>query len=103
MTWLLQRLSGAGTGTSVTPSPVDSADPASEVTAKYNDTGEPTYSGGAKLLGDLDQHTRGPVLWQAWDSDARFVVPASSGAGLGLQVKHASRTPAVTCEFGWDE
>lgn len=100
--YLLQRLTGAGTATSVTPEPVDPADPAAECTVGANHTAEPTYTSGDKLV-ELSQHQRGTARWQAYDDDARIVVPATSNNGVGLQMRIATGTPEARAHFAWLE
>ena len=100
--YLLQRTTAAGTGTSVTPNPLDPADPAAEVTAKEDHSGEPTYGSEPKII-RLAQHQKSSLYWQAYDDDARIVIPASSGAGLGLQIKSTDATPQVNAHMAWGE
>lgn len=100
--WLLQRLTADGTGTAVTPKPVDPADVASRCTAKYNYSAEPTYTSGENMV-NPGSHQKLSWIWQALDSDSRIVVPASSGAGLGMQIKSSDATPQVNVGFAWDE
>ena len=100
--FLLQRLTANGTGTSVTPKPCDSAEPATEVTAGSNYTAEPTYTVG-ETPWDVSQHQKSVRIWQALDQEARIVVPATANNGLGIQFKSASSTPKAKARFLWDE
>ena len=101
--WLIQRLSADGTGTSVTPKPFDPADPAGEVTAKRTYSGEPTYTSGETPI-DLGGHQKSQVIWNAYDEQAKIIIPATSGAGLGMQFKSGdSATPVVKAHMSWQE
>lgn len=100
--YLMQRLTGTGTATSVTPKPVDPADPAAECTLASNHSAEPAYTSGDNLPGGT-MHQRGVAKWQAYDDEARIVVPASSNNGVGLQLKIATGTPAGRTRFEWAE
>jgi len=100
--YLLQRTTGAGTGTSVTPNPYDPADPAAETTAKEDHSGEPTYGSEPKMI-RLAQHQKSALYWQAYDDEARIVIPASSGAGLGLQLKSVDATAQANAHMSWAE
>lgn len=101
-TFLMQRLTGDGTGTSVTPGKYDPADPSAECTSKKDYSGEPTYTSGDTPI-EIGNHQRGKVEWAALDDDARIVVPASANNGFGIQLKHASETPATTAHMSWTE
>lgn len=76
----LQRFSADGTGTSVTPKPLDFGDPASVSTSKHTYTVEPTLTANEILL-ELGHHQRATVQWWArpgWE----LVIPALAGDGI---------------------
>lgn len=92
--FILQRTSADGTGTGVTPEPLDPADPAALSTAKTNHTVEPTYTSGKVLL-DLVMNQRATQRWVATPGK-EIRIPATAAAGVGLQPVHASFTGDVT-------
>jgi len=76
----LQRFSADGTGTAVTPKPLDFADPVAYSTSKHTYTVEPTLTANEILL-ELGHHQRATVQWWArpgWE----FVIPALAGDGI---------------------
>lgn len=77
----LQRYTGAGTGTGVTPYALDPADPTAEASAAEAHSGEPTY--GAQILLECDVHQRTSYRWVA-DPDAPLILPATADNGLGV-------------------
>lgn len=91
--WYIQRSTAAGTSTAVTPSALDSADPAAIATAGQNHTVEPTYTAGA-ILFHLALNQRASVR-AALDPSAPMIVPATASNGLGLYPSHASFTGNV--------
>lgn len=97
----LQRSTAAGTATSVTPTPLDSADPASTTTAGENHTAEPTYT-SALILFRLALNQRASHRWIA-DPDGGLVVPATANNGIGLYTVHASATPDVSATIYFQE
>lgn len=78
----IQRFSADGTGTGVTPTPLDFADPASVTTSKHTYTVEPTLTAGEILL-RVAHNQRATVRWVA-QPGYEFVVPALAGDGLAL-------------------
>lgn len=78
----LQRFSADGTGTAVTPQPLDSASPAAVATSKHTYTAEPTLTAGAILL-EIAHNQRATVRWVAAPG-SELVVPATSGNGLAI-------------------
>jgi hypothetical protein len=98
----LRRSTTAGTGTAVTPSPVDSADPASIVAALENLTAEPTYSAGhvmRRVFNPRAVHT-----WVAYDQKSEIVSPATANNGLGVQMISAGGIgTAMLVEAGFDQ
>src|SRR5262245_28658915 len=92
--FILQRFTAGGTGTAVTPEPLDPADPAAIATAAVNHTVEPTYTSG-KILMDIAMNQRATQRWVPAPG-REIKVPATSANGLGLQPVHSSFTGSVT-------
>lgn len=78
----LQRFSADGTGTSVTPKPLDFADPVSISTSKHTYTIEPTLTADEILL-QLAHNLRATVRWVAAPG-SELIIPALAGDGLAL-------------------
>lgn len=97
----IQRSTAAGTATSVTPTPLDSGDPASTTAAGENHTAEPTYT-SALILFRLALNQRASHRWIA-DPDGGLIVPATANNGLGLYTVHASATPDVSACIHFQE
>lgn len=98
----IMRISAEGTNTTVTPTALDSADPASEVDAGENHSAEPTYTAGTEIL-DNSFNQRATLRWVAVPG-GEIVVPASSGAGLGFKtLSVSSGTPQVEVTAHWFE
>lgn len=94
----LQRSTTAGTaGSSVTPAPLDPADPAAECTAGQAYSSEPTYTAATELL-DVIINQRSVYRWVAAPG-GELIIPASANAGIGMQVKHASYTGTAEATF----
>ncbi len=99
--FILQRYTAAGTATSVTPEPLDPADPAAIATAGQNHTAEPTYTSGKVLL-DLVMNQRATQRWVP--SPGREIkLPATAANGVGLQPVHASFTGDVTATIHFED
>lgn len=80
--WLLRRFDTAeGTGTLVTPTPLDSDAPASQLTADEDQTVEPTYTAATELL-DFDLNQRATFRFVAAPG-GEFWIPAVATEGLG--------------------
>jgi hypothetical protein len=73
------RQSTLGTGTNVTPSPLDSADTAAGLVATVNYTVEPT-TGVSLMAVALNQ--RNSQRWIARDEKSALIVPATNVAGI---------------------
>lgn len=97
--FLLQRFSADGTGTSVTPQPLDFNDPASLSTSKHTYTVEPTLTSGEILL-DLAHNQRATVRWVA-QPGGELIIPCLAGDGLALLCNAVSTqfTEAATIFF----
>jgi hypothetical protein len=91
--WLWQRYTAAGTSTAVTPTALDSGDPAATSTSGINHTVEPTYTAGA-ILWHAAVNQRATQRFQ-FDPDAPLVIPAVANNGIGLQPINATFTGVV--------
>lgn len=91
--WGVVRVSGAVTGTSVTPSPKDPADAGSDAVALENVTSNPTL--GVRLAG-IPLHQKATYRWVAVPGQ-ELICPATSNNGIGWQTNAiSSGTPAVS-------
>lgn len=86
--WEVKRHTTAPTSTSVTPSPLDSADPASTTTAGENATAEPTF--GA-IVWRNSIYQRATYRWVAVPG-SEVVIPDTANNGLAFVPSHASYT-----------
>lgn len=97
----LQRTTAAGTaGSSVTPAPLDTADPAATTSAGEGTfTIEPTYTAATELA-EFSLNQRASYRWVAAPG-GELVVPATSANGIGSRVKSAAYTGSseVTIHF----
>ena len=84
------RITADGTGSAVTPSPLDAADRASQCTCLENHTSEPTYTSGGELL-ELPLNHRATFRWVAAPG-GELVTPATDNNGIGMKAIHASAT-----------
>ena len=78
----LQRFSADGTGTAVTPQPLDFNDRAAVATSKHTYTAEPTLTANEVLL-RVSHNQRATCRWVAAPG-SEFVIPALAGDGLAL-------------------
>ena len=81
--WQLLRCTAAGTATAVTPTAVDSGDPAATGVCGKNHTVEPTYSPAVSLL-DFAYNQRATFRWVAAPG-SEISCPATAANGVGLQ------------------
>lgn len=79
---LVQRFTADGTGTAVTPKPLDFADPVSITTSKHTYTAEPTLTANEILL-QLAMNQRATVRWVA-QPGKELIAPATAGNGIAL-------------------
>lgn len=86
--WVVQRVSAAGTSTSVTPQPLDPADAATEADAGENHTIEPTYTANAVLL-SISINQRATFRWVA-SPGGELVYPATASNGFGVKTPTSS-------------
>ena len=78
----LQRFSADGTGTAVTPQPLDFNDRAAVATSKHTYTAEPTLTANEILL-EIAHNQRASVRWVA-NPGSELVIPALAGDGIAL-------------------
>lgn len=94
MTFTLDRQTTAGTGTAITPIPLDSGDAAALITAAANHTVEPTITANSALL-TIGINQRASYRWVAAPG-GELVVPATNTNGLGLRAKSPAYTGTAT-------
>ncbi len=94
-----QRCSADGTGTSVTPQPLDFNEVAARATSKKTYTVEPTLTANEILL-ELAHNQRATTRWVAVPG-SEFIIPALAGDGLVLVCNAVSTqfTEAATMFF----
>lgn len=98
--WTFQRSSAAGTGTGVTPTIFDPANPASLCTGTANHSAEPTYAGGSCITIGLNQ--QGTFNWKA-NPGLEIVLPASGTAGGGMKTSTSTGTALHAVSMMWIE
>lgn len=91
--YVAQRFTISGTGTAVTPRPIDLDAPAALVTAEENHTIEPTYTADL-LLWRIAANQRSTYRWVA-APDGELMIPAIADAGIGWTAIHASSVANV--------
>lgn len=79
ITWDFSRSSTLGTGTTATPSPLDTADPAAGSVSTVNYTVEPTV--GVSLM-SVALNQRNSQRWIARDEKSSLIIPATNLSGL---------------------
>lgn len=99
--WQLQRTTAAGTSTSVTPQPLDSADAAAVTVAGQNHTVEPTYTANAILL-NVPLNQKATLQWQAAPG-GELVIPATASNGIGIRTPTAGSSVAITSQVHFEE
>ncbi len=82
ITWEFMRNSTVGTGTALTPSPLDTADTAAGLVATGNHTVEPTL--GVSLMA-VALNQRNSQRWIARDEKSSMIVPATTVTGIGCR------------------
>ena len=99
--FLVSRFSADGTGTSVTPNPLDFNDPAAITTSKHTYTIEPTPIADSTLL-DLAFNQRATIRWVAAPG-FELVAPALAGDGLGILCEAVSTQFTTRATFLFEE
>ena len=97
----LARYTAAGTSTSVTPKPIDPANPACVSTSGYNHTVEPTYTSGEVMLA-FPLNQRATFRWVAVPG-SEFIAPATAANGLGFYSLSNTGTASHTAHFLFTE
>jgi len=82
ITWEFMRNSTVGTGTAVTPSPLDTADTAAGLVGTANHTVEPTL--GVSLMA-VALNQRNSQRWIARDEKSAMIIPATTVNGIGCR------------------
>ena len=82
ITWEFIRNTTVGTGSAVTPSPLDSADSAAGLVATANHTVEPSM-GVSMIAVALNQ--RNSQRWIARDEKSSLIIPATTVNGIGCR------------------
>lgn len=98
-----RRISARGTSTaSVTPNPLDPADPAS-LAAAYDTawSGNPTITANSDLL-QFAHNQRATFRWVA-APDSELIIPATAGAGLALMAVVTTATANYAWTTLWQE
>mgnify|MGYP000010224353 CR=1 FL=1 len=101
--WSLNRTTGAGTSTAVTPVAADAGDTtAASATAGENSTIEPTYTAAAFML-QIPLNQRATFRWVAAPG-GELTTLATAGNGYGVRTSVISTgTPVVTATLHFDE
>lgn len=97
----LERFTADGTSTSVTPQALDPGDPAATATAGENYTAEPTYTANA-ILYAVNVNQRATFRWVAAPG-SEFIIPATSGNGIGLVAATPTSAFAVEATILFEE
>ena len=82
ITWEFIRNTTVGTGTAVTPSPLDLADTAAGLVGTANHTVEPTM--GVSLMA-VALNQRNSQRWIARDEKSALIIPATTVTGVGCR------------------
>jgi len=97
----LKTITLDGTGTPVTPQPIDAGDRAASVTANQTYTAEPTYSGIPLLNITMNQRSHYQFYAQ---EGGEFWSNLAAGDGYGMQIQSFSTgTPTMSTVFHWRE
>lgn len=101
MVYVMDRQTTVGTGTAITPRPLDSADGATTVVGTVNHTVEPTVTADTDLL-EVPANQRSSFRWVA-SPGGELVVPATNTNGIGLRARSPAyaSTMVASVQF-WD-
>lgn len=91
---------GAGTSSAVTPSPVDPADVATNLSGAENFTAEPTNVG--VTLDELPQHQRTTIVVQLAEENG-FVLTGTASHSIIMRTLHASYSGAASGTLSYRE
>ncbi len=82
ISWLIRRFTAVGTSTARTPTLLDPASPAAQLSHREDSTVEPTYAADSELW---DEPLNQRATWQLWTSPRfAFKVPATANNGIGF-------------------
>ena len=95
--YVFQRITAAGTSTSVTPRNLDPADATTEFDAGQNHTVEPTYTAGGELL-FIPVNQRATMRWVAAPG-CELVIPATASNGIGIQTPTSSAVVITSTNY----
>lgn len=82
VTYQVQRFTADGTGSAVTPTAIDTGDPAALLTSKQTYSAEPTYTTN---LWQLGVNQRASYRWVA-APNGELVIPATASNGIGIAI-----------------
>jgi len=99
--WDISRMTADGTGSAVTPNPLDPADVAALATAKSNYTAEPTIAANSSLF-NVGVNQRASYRWVAAPG-SELLFPAVAGNGLALRALSGGYTGSATGDFMYEE
>jgi hypothetical protein len=99
--WDISRMTADGTGTAVTPNPLDPADVAALATAKNNYSAEPTITANSSLF-NVGVNQRASYRWVAAPG-SELLFPATAGNGLALRTLSGGYTGSATGGFMYEE
>lgn len=101
MTYDVSRTTADGTGTAVTPPPLDPADAAFLGIGKANYTAEPTVTAASSLWGQ-GVNQRATIRWVAFPGQ-ELVIPATNVAGLAFRAKSPGYTGTAVAQIEFVE
>jgi hypothetical protein len=99
--WDISRMTADGTGTAVTPQPLDPADVAALATAKNNYSAEPTITAGSSLF-NVGVNQRASYRWVAAPG-SELLFPATANNGLALRALSGGYTGSATGDLMYEE
>lgn len=99
--WDVSRMTAAGTGTTVTPPPLDPADAAAVTLATVNYTAEPTVTAASSLV-YFGMNQRSTFRWVAAPG-SELVIPATNLAGLVVRALSSTYTSTASATMLFTE
>lgn len=101
MEWDVSRMTAAGTGTSITPNPLDPANAAAVTVATANYTAEPTVTSNSSCL-YFGANVRATVRWIAAPGCA-LVAPATNLNGFVIRGRSAAYASTASASVHFQE
>jgi len=95
--WDVSRMTAAGTGTALTPNPLDPADSATAIAGTANYTVEPTVTASSSVF-YVGVNQRASYRWVAAPG-SELVAPATNLAGFVLRARSGGYTGTATGEM----